>query len=233
MVNLREFIIPAIDLKDGKVVRLEKGDFSKVKKYKDDPSSVAQLFDSVGFKRLHIVDLDGAKSGKPVNSEAIKRIRKNFSGEIELGGGLRTCEQISFYKDIGIDYFVLGTIAITDADIFERMVYKFEDKIILAIDSKGGKVAVSGWQTSSDLKPYDLVKRYDNLPLWGYLYTIVERDGTLGGVDVEPYRVIRSMTSKPIIASGGVSSLEDVKKLSDIVDFVVVGKAIYEGLIDL
>ena len=233
MVNLREFIIPAIDLKDGKVVRLEKGDFSKVKKYRDDPSSVAELFDSSGFKRLHVVDLDGAKNGKPINGEAIKRIRENFRGEIEVGGGLRTCEHISLYEDMGIDYFVLGTIAITDADTFERMVYKFRDKIILAIDSKGGKVAVSGWQTSSDFKPYDLVKRYDNLPIWGYLYTIVERDGTLEGIDVEPYRVIRSMTSKPLIASGGVSSLEDVKKLSNVVDFVVVGKAIYEGLIDL
>ncbi len=233
MVNLKEFIIPAIDLKDGKVVRLEKGDFSKVKKYRDDPSSVAELFDSVGFKRLHVVDLDGAKRGEPVNDEAIGRIRENFSGEIELGGGLRTCEHISFYEDMGINYFVLGTVAVTDAEAFERMVYKFRDKIILAIDSKGGRVAVSGWQSSSDLKPYDLVKRYDNIPLWGYLYTIVERDGTLEGVDVEPYRVIRSMTSKPLIASGGVSSLEDVKKLSDVVDFVVVGKAIYEGLIYL
>ncbi len=233
MVNLKEFIIPAIDLKDGKVVRLEKGDFSKVKKYKDDPSSVAELFDSVGFKRLHVVDLDGAKRGEPVNGEAIRRIRESFSGEIELGGGLRTCEHISLYEDMGINYFVLGTIAVTDVEAFERMVNRFKNKIVLAIDSKGGKVAVSGWQSSSDLKPYDLVKRYDDLPLWGYLYTIVERDGTLEGVDVEPYRVIKSMTSKPLIASGGVSSLEDVKKLSDVVDFVVVGKAIYEGLIDL
>ncbi len=233
MVNLKEFIIPAIDLRDGKVVRLEKGDFSRVKKYKDDPSSVAKLFDSVGFKRLHVVDLDGARMGKPINVEAIRHIRENFSGEIELGGGLRTSEHISFYKNIGINYFVLGTIAVTDVDTFERMVYKFRDRIILAIDSKGGRVAVSGWQSSSDFKPYDLVKRYDDLPLWGYLYTIVERDGTLEGIDVEPYRVIRSMTSKPIIASGGVSSLEDVKKLRDTVDFVVVGKAIYEGLIDL
>jgi len=133
---------------------------------------------------------------------------------------LRSPENISFYKNMGIDYFILGTMAVTDSNTFEKIVYEFERRIILAIDSKGNKVAVSGWQSSSDVRPYDLVKRYDDFPLWGYLYTIVERDGTLKGVDVEPYKYIRSITSKPIIASGGVSSLEDIERLSKIVDFV-------------
>ncbi len=233
MINLIDFVIPAIDIKEGKVVRLKGGDFSKVNKYADNPADVAKLFCDKGFKRLHVVDLDAAKEGRPVNKKSIVDIRKYFNGEIELGGGIRSGDAISVYISEGIDYFVIGTLAIKNRDLFLDIVNKFPNRIILAIDSKGGKVAIEGWIHTSDISPEVLVKEYDNEPLWGYLYTIVEKDGMLEGVNIEPYLSIKRITKKPVIASGGVASLKDIELLKGKVDFVVVGKAIYEGLIKL
>ncbi len=231
MINLKDFIIPAIDIKEGKIVRLTSGNFSKVKEYGKHPAEMAQYFEQKGFKRLHIVDLDAAKEGKPKNTKSILEIRNKFSGTIELGGGLRDLETLRIYKEEGVDYFVIGTLALKKRKLFEEMIYMFPETIILAIDSKKGKVAISGWTSISEMKPEDLVRKYNNMPVWGYLYTIVERDGMLKGVDIEPYISIKGITKKPVIASGGVSSLEDIKKLYGVVDFVIVGKAIYEGLI--
>ena len=233
MENFREFIIPAIDIKDGKLVRLKGGDFSKIKEYSDNPAEMAEVFHDRGFKRLHVVDLDGAKEGKPVNISVIKEIRNRFPGKIQLGGGLRDVNILKIYKEEGIDFFIIGTVALTDKVTFKKMVYAFPESIILAIDSKKGRVAVHGWTKTSELKPEDVIYEYDSMPIWGYLYTIVERDGMLKGIDPKPYENIRRTTNKPIIASGGVSSFEDIRKLHGIVDFVVVGKALYEGLIEV
>jgi len=228
-----DFIIPAIDIKEGKVVRLYKGEFNKEKVYFENPEEVALKFKEKGFKRIHVIDLDGAKGSYPANIKALERIRKVFDeGEIEFGGGLRSKEIIeNIFKEGVADYIIIGTLAIKSPELFKEISFQYPRKVILSIDSKGGKIAVEGWQTTASYSPLELVKKYDELPLWGYLYTIVERDGTLEGVDVQPYKEIRKLTKKGILASGGVSSLEDIKKLYGIVEGVVVGRAIYEGKI--
>jgi len=136
-------------------------------------------------------------------------------------------------KEEGIDLFVIGTLAIKEPETFEEIIYEFPQRVILAVDARGGKVAIGGWKEESALRPEDLALKYDQKPIWGYLYTNIERDGTLEGVDVEPYREFKKHVKKPLIASGGVASLEDVYKLMDVVEGVVVGKAIYEGKINL
>lgn len=232
-MKLKDFIIPAIDIKGGKVVRLLKGDFTKDKVYSESPRDMAELFQELGFRRLHVVDLDGSLEGVPVNIQSIKAIRSVFSGKIQVGGGIRDLRTCSVLYEEGIDLLVVGTVAVKEPELFEGMVLSFPHRIILALDSKGGKVATSGWTQESSLKPEDVAKSYDHLPLWGYLYTNVDKDGTLEGVDVEIYKEIKRFVSKPLIASGGVSSIEDVKKLMGIVEGVVVGKAIYEGRINI
>ncbi len=230
-MDVKSFVVPAIDIRGGKVVRLFKGDFDRLKVYPYDPEEVARLFDSAGFRRIHVVDLDGAEGGSLKNIEHIRRIRSAFRGEVEVGGGVRSFEVARALFEEGIDYVVIGTLAVSDPEEFERIVESYPGRVVLSIDSKGGRVAVGGWTRESSLTPEDLARRFDTKPIWGYLYTIIERDGSLQGVDVAPYRRIKSVVKKPVLASGGVSSLEDVKKLYGVVDGVVVGKAIYEGRI--
>ncbi|RLJ70950.1 1-(5-phosphoribosyl)-5-[(5-phosphoribosylamino)methylideneamino] imidazole-4-carboxamide isomerase [Hydrogenivirga caldilitoris] len=230
-MDIKSFVIPAIDIKEGKVIRLFRGEFDKAKVYPYIPEELAGIFGAAGFKRIHLVDLDGAEGGKPKNIQHIKRVRAVFNGEIEFGGGVRSYGLAKALFDEGIDYVVIGTLALKDPDEFERIILDFPGKVILSIDSKEGKVAVGGWREESSTTPEELASAYDSKPIWGYLYTIIERDGSLEGVDVKPYREIKSVVKKPVLASGGVSSLEDVEKLYGVVDGVVVGKAIYEGRI--
>ena len=232
-MELKDFLIPAIDIKEGKLVRLLRGDFSKSKVYPYSPPEVARLFSEKGFSRLHVVDLDGAKEGKPANFEVLIEIRKNFKGTLQVGGGIRSYETARALFDEGVDLVVVGTMALKNREEFERLIGDFPEKVILSIDSKRGKVAVGGWTQESAFSPQELVRLYDPLPIWGYLYTIVERDGSLEGVDPTPYMEIKRYTSRPVLASGGVSSLKDVEELMGVVDGVVVGKAIYEGRIPL
>ncbi len=232
-MDLKSFIIPAIDIKEGKVVRLFKGEFDKVKEYFKNPEEVAKLFEDKGFKRIHVIDLDGAKEGTLKNIEKIKKIRKVFSGKIELGGGIRNFEIARNLFEEGIDFIIVGTLAVKNREEFLKIVNTFPERVILAIDSKGGKVAVSGWLKKSEYTWKDLIEMYDKERIKGYLYTIIERDGSLEGVDVEAYKEVRKHTEKELLASGGVSSLEDVKKLYGIADGVVIGKAIYEGTLKI
>ena len=232
MADLKSFVIPAIDIKGGKVVRLYKGKFDREKVYHEDPVELARYFDRLGFKRLHIVDLDGAREGLPANIELIERIRKAVSCELEVGGGIRSPEAAKrLLEDLKVDYIVVGTLAVKKPDLFVEIVNKYPNRVVLSIDSKGGKVAVSGWLEKSSLPPEEFAKRYEELPIWGYLYTVVEKDGTLEGIDTEPYKRIKKVVKKPVIASGGVASIEDIEKLLPLVDGVVVGRAIYEGKI--
>jgi phosphoribosylformimino-5-aminoimidazole carboxamide ribotide isomerase len=234
MVSLKEFVIPAIDIKDGKVVRLYKGEYSKLKVYGENPVEVAKYYDSLGFKRIHIVDLDGAKEGYPANLKLVEKIRENVNCEIEFGGGIRTKKAIKkLLNQIGINYVIIGTLAVKETQLFEEIIKEFPNRIILSIDSKGGKVAVGGWLETASMTPEEFAKQYDDKPIWGYLYTVIEKDGTLEGVDIEPYKRIKQFVNKPVLASGGVASLEDIKKLIGITDGVVVGRAIYEGRINL
>ncbi|RTZ58630.1 MAG: 1-(5-phosphoribosyl)-5-[(5-phosphoribosylamino)methylideneamino]imidazole-4-carboxamide isomerase [Gammaproteobacteria bacterium] len=234
MENLKEFLIPAIDIKDGKVVRLYKGDFQKAKVYYENPTDIAKKFADLGFKKIHVVDLDGAKEGLPANIRVIDAIRNAVSCQIQVGGGIRTRKAAKkLLEEIGVDFIVIGTLAVKNPSLFDEIVGEFPQKVILSIDSKEGRVAVSGWLENSDYSPEEFAQSFEEKPIWGYLYTVVDRDGTLEGVDTKPYEVIKKFVKKPVLASGGVASLEDVKKLVGITEGVVVGKAIYEGKIDL
>lgn len=230
---MRNFVIPAIDIKEGKVVRLFKGDFEKTKVYSKNPEDMARFFEDLGFKKLHVVDLDGSLEGIPVNLPTIRLIRKSFSGKIQVGGGIRSLKSCQVLTEEGIDFFVVGTLAVKEPQTFEQILEFFPERVILAVDSRGGKVAVGGWKEESSISPQELAYKYENRPIWGYLYTNIDKDGTLEGVDVEPYIEFKKFIKKPLLASGGVASLEDIKKLMDIVEGVVVGKAIYEGRINL
>lgn len=230
-MNLLDFIIPAIDLKEGKVVRLHRGDFDQVRTYSPTPARVAEVFERAGFRRIHVVDLDGARGGTPANLDHIRAIRRIFRGRMQVGGGIRTCETARLLFEEGVDMIVVGTVAVRNPEEFERMLSRYPERIILSLDARGGRVSVGGWCEETAFTPAELARLYEPTPIWGYLYTIVERDGSLAGVDPEPYRRIRGLLSKPLLASGGVSSLEDLRRLEGLVDGVVVGKAIYEGKI--
>ncbi|QWK19979.1 MAG: 1-(5-phosphoribosyl)-5-[(5-phosphoribosylamino)methylideneamino]imidazole-4-carboxamide isomerase [Hydrogenobacter thermophilus] len=232
-MELKSFIIPAIDLKEGRVVRLMRGDFGKLKDYGLKPEDVAKAFDDAGFKRLHVVDLEGSLEGRLKNLESIRKIRKAFSGQVQVGGGVRSLEVCRSLFQEGIDLFVVGTVAIKEPEVFKAMVEEFPQRVILSVDARAGKVAVGGWKEETSLSPQELALRYEPLPIWGYLYTNIERDGSLEGVDVSIYESFKKLVKKPLIASGGVSSLEDLKRLYGVVDGVVVGKAIYEGRIKI
>jgi phosphoribosylformimino-5-aminoimidazole carboxamide ribotide isomerase len=233
-MDIKSFLIPAIDIREGKVVRLYKGDYSRTTVYADNPVDVAKKFADLGFKRIHVVDLDGAKEGLPANIKTVESIRKAVDCEIEFGGGIRTREAANeILKNIGVDYIVVGTLAVKNPALFEEIIEENPGRVILSIDSKGGKVAVGGWLEKSSYTPQEFALLYDDKPIWGYLYTVVEKDGTLQGVDTAPYEEIKKAVNKPVLASGGVASVEDVKKLMGITDGVVVGRAIYEGKIKL
>jgi len=230
---LKDFIIPAIDLFDGKAVRLTRGDFGSVKVYSEKPEELARTFADAGFSRLHVVDLQGARGGELKNLRTILRIREAFPGRIQLGGGVRDYETAKRLFDEGIDVIVVGTLAYKNPEEFVKITEDFPGRVILSVDSKGGRVAVGGWKEETSLSPEEFARRYERFPIWGYLYTLIERDGSLSGTDPEPYRRFSRAVRKPVIASGGVASVEDVKKLVGVVDGVVVGKAIYEGRIDI
>ncbi|MCS7262948.1 MAG: 1-(5-phosphoribosyl)-5-[(5-phosphoribosylamino)methylideneamino]imidazole-4-carboxamide isomerase [Aquificaceae bacterium] len=230
---MKDFVIPAIDLKEGKVVRLFKGDFDRVKVYPSSPQEMAELFQELGFKRIHVVDLEGSLQGVPANLRSIRLIRRAFSGTLQVGGGIRSLKSCQILDKEGVDFFVVGTLALREPQVFEEVLSYFPHRVILAVDAKGGRVAVGGWKDRSSLSPEELASLYEGKPLWGYLYTNIDRDGTLEGVDPQPYLEFKRHFRKPLLASGGVASVEDIRKLVGVVEGVVVGKAIYEGKIRL
>jgi phosphoribosylformimino-5-aminoimidazole carboxamide ribotide isomerase len=236
-LSLKDFIIPAVDIKDGKAVRLYKGDPNAVKIYGDNPVEVAKTWEQKGAKHLHIVDLDGAFEGIPKNYKIVEEIIKNVSIPVEFGGGLRTYEAVEKMINIGVERVVIGSLAYQDKNLFEKIVKDFPEKIVLGIDAKDGKVAIKGWLEKTEYSPLKFAKIYENLPIWGYLYTDVNRDGAMTGPNIEGTKELAENLSKPVIASGGVSSVEDVKKLYELRKYgvygVVVGKALYEGKIKL
>lgn len=235
--NLKEFIIPAIDIKDGKVVRLYKGEFGSVKIYSENPVDMAKLFEDKGFRYIHIVDLDGAYEGIPKNIKTVEKILSSTDIKVEFGGGLRSFQAVKAMLDIGVDRVIIGSLAYENKDDFLKVVSIFPKKVVLGIDAKDGRVAIRGWVEKIEIGPLEFAKRFDSLDIWGYLYTDIDRDGTLEGPNVETTKLLAENLSKPVIASGGVGSIKDVVKLYEIrekgVAGVVVGKAIYEGKIDI
>ncbi|WP_456393575.1 1-(5-phosphoribosyl)-5-[(5-phosphoribosylamino)methylideneamino]imidazole-4-carboxamide isomerase [Persephonella sp.] len=236
-MGLRSFIIPAVDIKDGKAVRLFKGDPNAVTVYGDSPVEMAKQWEEKGAKHLHIVDLDGAFEGKPRNYRIVEQIVKAVSIPVEFGGGLRSFEAVRTMIDIGVERVVIGSLAYQNPEEFRRIVEEFPGRVVVGIDAKDGRVAIKGWLEKTEFTPLEFAQKYDDMDIWGFLYTDVNRDGALVGPNLEGTKILAEHLKHSVIASGGVGSVEDVKKLYGLRDYgvygVVVGKALYEGKIKL
>ena len=227
-------IIPAIDLIGGKAVRLLKGDYDKVTVYSDDPAAVAESFERAGAKYLHVVDLDGAKDGTTANFETIKKIIERTNLSVELGGGIRTLERVRQYIDVGVDRVIIGTAAVTDPDFLREAVKLYGEKIVVGVDIKDGFVAIKGWLEVSELSCKEFCKKLESLGVKTIICTDISKDGMMSGTNRELYRELYDEFKLNIIASGGVSSMDDISALSDMGLFgAIVGKAIYTGAIEL
>lgn len=225
-------IFPAIDLKDGKCVRLFKGDMNQATIFNDNPASQAKEFENAGFKFLHLVDLDGAIAGKSMNEESIKAILKTVKIPVQLGGGIRTLEQIEKWLSLGINRVILGSIAQKNPDLVIEACKKFPDQIVIGIDAKDGMVAVEGWVETSEISAIDLAKKLGYCGAAAIIYTDISRDGTLSGFDFTGTKKLAENLLIPVIASGGISNLEDVLKVKSLEQFGVIGTIIGRALYD-
>ncbi|MBW1709463.1 MAG: 1-(5-phosphoribosyl)-5-[(5-phosphoribosylamino)methylideneamino]imidazole-4-carboxamide isomerase [Deltaproteobacteria bacterium] len=229
-------IIPAIDLKGGRCVRLLQGRFDQETVYGKDPAAMARRWADAGAKWIHLVDLDGSVGQRPVNQEAILSIRKAVSVKLELGGGIRDLETITFYLENGINRVILGTAAHQTPDLVEEAAKLFPGRIVVGIDAKGSEVMVDGWTVKTDQKLIDLARRYENMGVAALIYTDIDRDGMRTGPNIERTRELARAVSMPVIASGGVKDLEDIRNLLSLKDEnvigVITGKALYEGSLD-
>ena len=231
-------IFPAIDIKDGKCVRLAKGNYDEVTHYYDDPIKVANNWISEGSSNLHIVDLDGAKSGATINYNVITKIRKTYPKVfIQVGGGIRTIETINEYINIGINKIVIGTKVVSDPSFLEEINEDLKSKIIVDIAIKNSKLAIHGWNSSSKYTIENYIKILEDHNISEIVYTDVNKDGMLNGMNFEEINSILSFSNIPVIASGGVTSINDIKKLNEIskkgVSGVIIGKALYEERVKL
>lgn len=230
-------IYPAIDLKEGKCVRLYKGDMNKVTVFNDSPLDQARYFASQGFKFLHIVDLDGALQGRGVNHNIVKDIISNVDIKIQLGGGIRDIKAIESWIDTGLSKVIIGTAALKNPDLVKLAAKEFPGKIVVGIDAKDDYVAVSGWVEDSQIKVIDLAKKFEDVGVNAIIYTDIARDGTLEGVNLERTVNLAKNISIPVIASGGVSNIDDVEKLCQFETFgvngVIIGRALYDRKIEV
>ncbi|HCB92704.1 MAG TPA: 1-(5-phosphoribosyl)-5-((5-phosphoribosylamino)methylideneamino)imidazole-4-carboxamide isomerase [Selenomonas sp.] len=230
-------VLPAIDLRGGKCVRLVNGDFSKETVYSEQPEEMARKWQEQGAEYLHIVDLDGARSGNPQNIFVIKRIIEAVDIPIELGGGIRTMESIENMLDMGVERVILGSVAVKDPELVREACLEFDNRIAVGIDAKDGIVAVEGWGVSGDMDAVELAMRMGDVGVQTIIYTDISRDGTLDGVNVDATADLARSTGVSIIASGGVGSLSDIEALkqreTDGIAGVILGKALYSGAIEL
>ncbi|MFL6713592.1 MAG: 1-(5-phosphoribosyl)-5-[(5-phosphoribosylamino)methylideneamino]imidazole-4-carboxamide isomerase [Sulfurifustis sp.] len=230
-------IIPAIDLKDGKCVRLRQGRMNEATVFSDDPVSTARRWVDAGAKRLHVVDLNGAIAGSPVNADAVEAIVRAFPNlPVQVGGGIRDEETIQTYLDCGVRYVILGTKAVNAPHFVSDVCAEFPGRIIVGLDAKDGKVAIDGWSKLSGHDVIDLAKKYQNEGVEAIIYTDIGRDGMMTGVNVDATLKLANAISIPVIASGGISSLDDIRAVCGIADSgivgAVVGRALYEGTLD-
>jgi phosphoribosylformimino-5-aminoimidazole carboxamide ribotide isomerase len=229
-------LIPAIDLKDGKCVRLRQGEMSQVTRYSDDPVGMAEQWQNIGARYLHIVDLDGAVEGTPKHLPQIEAIAKKLTIPIQVGGGIRSVATVQAYRSIGVDRVVVGTAALHDSKFLASIAQQFPQKILVGIDVKQGLVAVHGWTTVSTLTPQQVFDSIKELPLGGIVYTDISRDGMLSGPNISALREAAETSPVPVIASGGVTTLDDIRAIQEIggnISGVIIGKALYEGTLDL
>ena len=227
-------VLPSIDIKDGLCVRLYQGDYAQMTTYDADPVRVARRWQEAGASWLHVVDLDGAKQGAPVNLALIERIRAATSMQIEVGGGLRSLAHIEQLLNLGVERVVLGTIALTDKSLLQEALARWREQIVVGIDARNGIVATSGWLETSHVEATTLASELTNLGVQRFSYTDIGRDGTLSGPNLKALASMQRATPRPLIASGGVSSLADLHALSALgVEGAIIGKALYNGAIDL
>ena len=230
-------IFPAIDIKDKRCVRLLKGNFDNQTTYEQSPFDQASKYKDVGLLNLHMVDLDGALTGELINLEIIKNIIKKLNISIEIGGGIRSMDKIQAYIDIGVDKVILGSAAIKDPNFLRQACETFKNKIALGLDAKKGKLSVSGWKETTDQTAEDYLRNVNKHGFSRVIYTDIDRDGTKTGPNLEETINISKISSSPVVVSGGISSIEDIKRIKTLnalnIEGVIVGKAIYDGDIDL
>jgi phosphoribosylformimino-5-aminoimidazole carboxamide ribotide isomerase len=230
-------IIPAIDVKDGKCVRLAQGDFDRVTTYADNPVDVALTWMQKGAELIHVVDLDGSVAGLPRNANIILEIARKVDVPIQVGGGIRDMETIEFYLNNGVYSVILGTVALQNEEIVMDACQTFPEKIILGIDALEGKVAIRGWTQKTQLNAVDLARRYEKFNVKAIVYTDIKRDGMGTGVNIEATKELAKSVSIPVIASGGVATIADIENLLSVKDCeiygVIIGRALYTGAVSL
>lgn len=231
-------LIPAIDLKDGQCVRLKQGDMDQATIFSEDPAAMARKWVDLGARRLHLVDLNGAFAGKPKNLEAIKAILDEVGDEIpvQLGGGIRSLETIEKYLDAGLSYVIIGTAAVKDPGFLQDACSAFAGSIIVGLDAKDGKVATDGWSKLTGHEVIDLARKFEDYGVESIVYTDIGRDGMLQGINIEATVKLAQAVGIPVIASGGLSNIDDIEKLCEVeelgVEGVICGRAIYSGDLD-
>ena len=230
-------IFPAIDLKGGQVVRLAEGDMDRATVYGDDPGEQAALFAMAGASWLHVVDLDGAFAGEPVNAHAVEAILRRFPGKVQLGGGIRNMETVDYWLNKGVHRVILGTVALRNPDFVKEACAKWPGRIAVGIDARDGFVAVEGWAETSEITALELARKFEDCGVTAIIFTDIDRDGAMGGPNIDSTVALAKAISTPVIASGGVSSLEDllaIKARADAgIDGAISGRALYDGRIDL
>ena len=227
-------IFPAIDLFGGQAVRLYKGDYAQMTVYSDRPQELAVQFEAAGVGGVHLVDLEGARSGETPNMETIRRIKAETGLFTELGGGIRDMDTVKRYLDLGIDRVILGTAAVTDPDFALRAVQRYGDRIAVGVDIKNGRAAIRGWTQEAQISGLELLQRMSDFGIGTAIVTDISRDGAMQGANIAMYDELRRQTGMNIVASGGVSCIEDIKALRALDLYgAIVGKAYYSGAIDL
>lgn len=240
-VNAKEdfavIVIPAIDLKEGRCVRLRQGRMDSSTIFNDDPPAQARMWAELGAARIHVVDLDGSVEGRPINLDTIERIVKSVDAPVQLGGGIRDRETIEKYLSAGVSNVILGTIAARSPELVAELILEFKDAVSVGVDARDGWVAVEGWTEATRLKATDLAAKFQTARPVSFIYTDIERDGMMRGPNIEATAAFARSTDTPVILSGGVSSMDDIKNAADLAIFgvsgIIVGRALYDGAIDL
>ena len=229
-------LFPAIDLKEGLAVRLEQGDMARATVFHRDPAAQANAFEAAGFEYLHIVDLDGAFAGKPVNAAAVDRILENVSIPVQLGGGVRDMATVEGWLNKGVTRVIIGTAAVRDPELVKEAARRFPNQVAVGLDARDGKVAVEGWAAASELSALEIAKRFEDAGVAAIIYTDISRDGMLQGLNLDATIALADAISIPVIASGGLASIDDIKAmlepLAARLEGAIAGRALYDGRLD-
>jgi len=233
---MARILFPAIDLKDGKCVRLKLGDMNEATVYNEDPGAQARAFENQGFRWLHVVDLNGAFEGESVNGNAVEAILENTKNPVQLGGGIRSLDHVARWLEKGVARVILGTVAVRNPELVKEACQKFPGKVAVGIDAKGGKVAIEGWAEASELGVIEMARKFEGAGVSAIIYTDIDRDGILTGINWPSTIELADAVSIPVIASGGLASIEDVKKLAskecNKLEGAITGRALYDGRLD-